>query len=626
MKIFFKYVILIFFSLFFAYAFFPIFFYSQENIYQNENSLVTDQNGEIFFTFPKKIYTYQKNAKFSQVPDLFKNLIIWKEDRNFYKNYGVEIWTKFKIAVNAFFTWYVRRGGSTITEQWIKNKYFVGANRNILQKLREMTVAASMTFFYSKEKIFEDYLNHIYFGNLVYGVETAANFYFKKSIEHLNPVEQIFLISLISDPSVLYDKDFNFTEKKYFYLDIAQKNNWISDLEYEEFYNFKINIENYKRKKTNNIFLLDMIAKELPKNIDPSRGGYIFQTTIDKNWQKKIEDLTLEKIKFLKEKNVHDVGVVVMDGKNGNILSLIGSADPENKKFGYINTVLQKRPIASTIKPFLFFLAFMEGYQPQNVVLDKEKIFPLKNNKVYRVRNFNGHEFGLVTLEKVLANSFNIGCVKLVEKISVEKFWKFLKNIGFDFEKNSDFYGLSIALGTTANSLLNLVENYSVFLNQGEIKIKSKILNKIIDQKIQKTIFENKKNHTNLNFYDKQKRNFAAAEVIRILSDENLRQRSFGFNSIFNNGKYVAYKTGTSTDFHDNFAIGFDQNLIVGVWVGNLNNEKMEVLSGIEGSGPILHEIADFLDMKKNIPKPFHALEISEKNFAFPEDFLEYKK
>ncbi len=612
---------------FFIWTVYPVIFFNEDQSYQSENSIVTDRNGNVFFTFPKPQYTYQKNANLNEIPQLLKSLIVWKEDRHFNTNYGIEFITKLKLFGEFILTGNISRGGSTITEQWLKNKYFLDQKRTFLQKLRELFLAGYFSITIPKETILEEYLNHIYFGNLAYGVEIASNFYFQKSVSELNPIEQIFLVSLISNPSVLYNENWNFTEKKQFYLQLAHEKKWISDIEFEEFLTYKIKLDPPRTRRTDKVFFVELLQREIPASFSPKKGGLIFESSLDINIQADVNKFMQETRYILRDKKARDLGVVLMNGKTGEILSLIGSSNPENKFFGHINTVLQKRQIASTIKPFLFYFSFLQGVSPDHVILDAEKSYPVKGDEgMYRVRNFNGYEYGLVSVAETLANSLNIGSVKLLNHVGVKNFWSFCKQIGFDFEEDSEFYGLSLALGTPNNSLLNLVSNYSLFLNQGRAKVEPQFLKKIIDTKTKRVLYKAPKKIKALDFGDPEKQKEVSAQIVGILSDENLRQRSFGFNSIFNDGKGISYKTGTSADFHDNLAIGFDKKLIVGIWAGNLDNEKMDVLSGIEGSGPLLKEIIKSLDMEKEAASQISPIKKSKENFLIEEDFYEASK
>jgi len=591
--------------------------------YNSRNTIVQDRNGEVLFRFPKERYTYFDPVPLAQVPELFKNLLIWKEDRSFHSNFGVALPSKAKLLTKSLITMSYSRGGSTITEQWIKNKYFHSSSRNIFQKVREMILAPVFTMTNTKDDILEEYINHIYFGELAYGIEAATNIFFDKKTHELNPTEQIFLLSLISNPSVIEDENYDFTKLKKLYLDHALQNGWVTELEYEEYSQYKIHIDVSETSRTVNTAFLEMLRDELSMHNALDAGGSIVTATLDKDIQEKVYDAALRHFVRINDQNVQDMGIVILDAKSGDIISLIGTSRPRDEKKGSINTTIQRRQIASTIKPFLFLYAIANGMKPENIILDAEKTFPIEGEKVYRVRNYNGLEYGAVTLAQSLANSLNVPAIKLTEHYSHEKLYEFFTNLGFNFDHDADFYGLSIGIGTPEISLLRLVSLYTIFPHLGEQRMIPRTFIEIQNGKSNRT-YSHPIQKQELNLDTNQKH--ATKTITNILSDENVRQLSFRFNSIFNDGSYTAYKTGTSADFHDNWAIGYNDDYVVGVWIGNLSGEKMNILSGVEGSGPILTEIVSLLGMEREQLAPLKPLERCEESFVFEEDVIEYKE
>lgn len=574
------------------WIFAPLFFIDLRP-YHQDNSIITDKNYQIIYTFPKEIYTYQKNIPLTEAPELFQKLLIYKEDRNFYQNHGVEVFTKIKILGNFILHGHLQRGGSTITEQWIKNKYFPKKSRNILQKIREFFLAISLTKTTSKNQILEEYINHIYFGNQAYGIAQASEFYFKKIPKDLTPNEQIFLLSLISNPSRFYDQDFDFTHLRKHWLKVAQEKNWLTDLEYREFSGKKLQIKFPQIQKSHNFFFLQSVKDQISQNLKPEKGGIIISSTLDAQKQKKIYQEIQPILAEIKTQGAYDHSIIVMDAKTGNVIVNLSQSQTLKNQ----NPTTTLRPIASTIKPFLFTYFFSKNPQinPQQKILDKETSIPLPNGEIYRVKNFNGKEYGEVSISEVLANSLNIGAVQILEKVGTQNFYNFLQKIGFELQNSPDFYGLSLALGTNRLSPLKLTEKYTLFYHQGRNIAQARFIEKIhVNNHL---YFSHKKTLTSPldkgNLGDFQK---ALKTTYQILKDEDLRQKSFGFRSILNDGKNFAYKTGTSPNFYDNWAIAMNDQYIITIWVGNLNKQKMEVLSGISGSGPILKKVLEIID------------------------------
>jgi membrane peptidoglycan carboxypeptidase len=600
-------------SLFFFWVFSPIVYSvifsdtAQKNI-AYQNTVFLDANNEVFYTLPKENLQYHIPLSAEQIDNDFLLLLTTKEDENFYSHWGVDF-PKKAYLLGKYVLGTSHRGGSTLTEQWIKNKYFRETPRNFRQKIRESVLAVSFSPFIEKEKIITEYLNIAYFGRGAYGVEAAANRYFNKSFVTLNFLEKSFLISVLPSPNDEFSNIKNFNKKnKYYFLDIAQKNFLLDEYLLEKYKNQTLEIlplqdEMFTQKNAEyeqNKELIALIQNQIfLENIDNTVGGLKVYTDFSPSIQKNITETVAEELGRLSENNVQNAGVVVLDAQTGGIVSLVSNTKNSPENYQKMNTVLTKRPVASTIKPFLYLFAFLQGKKSDDIILDTQTDFEIQKfsekPEYYVPHNFNGQEFGEVTLAQALANSLNISAVKLLDELGIENFYNFTKTIGFEHEENADFYGLSLALGTNESSLLELARNFSIFVHGGE-QISPRVIVKIEgpDNQLIKNYVPEKKQL--LTQYEKNIREKATQDIFDILQNPVNRQKVFHLSGTLGNDHGFAIKTGTSANFKDNWSVAFRDDYIIGVWTGNLDNSKMKEVSGVDGSGVILRRIIDGLE------------------------------
>ncbi|MEI7511193.1 MAG: transglycosylase domain-containing protein [Candidatus Peregrinibacteria bacterium] len=576
--------------LFFVWVFSPLFFTPVPS-FALPNSHFYDKNGVLLWTVPKDDLAAQEPIAYAEIDPTFLTLLISKEDENFGTNGGVEFSKK------VYLLWqYIRgngsRGGSTITEQWIKNKYFRESPRTLWQKGREAVLAGTLSFTTPKEKILEEYLSFAYFGRGSYGVKAASQVYFKKQFADLNFLEKCFLVTLLSRPQEGESLAKNFGKYKPYFLRIAEEKQLLPldriaayakedfILPDKELVDFPVLLRPF----------LEYSQDEMKKQgIAIEKGGQEVFTTLDKHWQETTEKIVLDELVRLRANAVHDAGVIILDAKTGAIRTMVGTTRPEDKNVGKINTVLLPRPISSTIKPFLYLFLFLTtSAHPRDIVEDKKTEFPLPDGTKYIPQNFKGEEFGKIALEEALANSANISAVKVLDRVGVAPFYNFLTSLGFSFPFPAEHYGLSLALGTAEVSVLNLASVASIFVHHGErvLPYSTMIKNPLVAAIPPSVRLET-----------------ALFWILSALNSDALRQRVFTYSGIFNTGRNFSIKTGTSANFRDNWTLGISDDLIIVVWTGNIDNSKMEEVSGVDGAGKIFAKILEALDLRGEKPK-----------------------
>ena len=291
----------------------------------------------------------------------------------------------------------------------------------------------------------------------------------------------------------------------------------------------------------------------------------------------------------LRDKNVSNAAVLAFSPRTGEIFLEQGSVDFYSKEIdGQVNVIHQKRQLGSALKPFLYFLAFENGAYPEDFIWDTEEDFSPENQnpeisgKIYHPLNYDVSESGQVTLAHALANSLNIPAVKILQKLSPEKFLDFLKTLGLKFDFPASHYGLSLALGSPDLTMWEVAHGYTKMM-----KIPSK----------------------NLAGLGKSQFTREQKFLWNILSSQEERASSFGLNSILNTTVPMMVKTGTTHNFKDNWVFAYHPDVMIAVWVGNNDSSPMKGVSGVSGAGPIFHFVAE--EMNK---RGYFTTEISADN------------
>ncbi len=548
----------------------------------------------------------------SDVPQSLKDATISIEDKDFYKHKGFDPLAIPRIIKNVIVN---RRliGGSTITQQLVKTVLLTN-ERKISRKIREFVLSVRIEKTYSKDEILQMYLNEVPYGGGTAGVAAAAEQYFGKEVKDLNLTESIVLAGLpqspsryspyIGEPLAYVPRAKEVARRMYEDEKITKEveQQVVSELGKVAFRGLgaKIKAPHFV------MYVKQLLEDKYGTNI-LDVGGLKVTTSLDWALQEKSEHTVKEEIdKVASSLNISNGASVILDTNTGEILSMVGSKDFFDKTIdGEVNVTTRKRQPGSSIKPLVYATAFSKGYSPASVIADVITEFPGKDeNTPYIPKNYDGKEHGLLHLRDALASSINIPAVKLTALVGVDEVLSLGYKMGFTTleptKETLSRVGLSMALGGAEIKLLDMVSAYSVFANGG-LKVEPIAILKIEDSK-GKVIFENKQVKKEQVLDEK-----IGFLVNSVLSDNNARLLTFGPNSYLNLGsRAVAVKTGTTNDLHDNWTVGWTKNTIVGVWVGNNNNDKMRnVASGVSGAAPIWRrEILDVLSKQPDVPFP----------------------
>ena len=529
------------------------------------------------------------------------------EDKDFYQNQGFSPVGYLRVFRDVVLYRRVT-GGSTLTQQLVKNTLLT-SERTIPRKIKEFILAIQVNGRYSKDQILELYLNVSPYGGTAVGIEAASEKYFGKKAKDLNLVESAILAGLPQLPS--YYSPYGQNPKAYVgrakqvlrrmhedkYITKKQENEAIAALPNVKFQELTHSI----KAPHFSFYVKDLLIKQFGESV-VEQGGLQVTTTLDYKLQAKAEEIVKEEVNAALNLQVGNGASIVLDPKNGEILTMVGSRDffatesgkkgSESSFEGQFNVITQGlRQPGSSIKPITYATALERGYTAATLIMDTKTVFANPGQeKDYIPENYDKKFHGPLQLRFALGSSINIPAVKLLALIGVRNMLNVAYNMGIStFEptkENISRFGLSLTLGGGEVKPIELASAYTAFANGGYKTGPISIL-KVTDPK-GRVLFEQK---------DVSKKKVLSSEIAYIIShmllDNNARLLTFGVNSYLNvGGKTIAVKTGTTDDKRDNWTIGWTPNILVATWVGNNDNSPMgNVASGVTGAAPIWRRI-----------------------------------
>ena len=560
-----------------------------------ESTIIYDRNGVELYEISGDIR--RRWISLDEVSPYLKNATIAVEDANFYKHPGIDFKGIIRaVIVNLASKGERVQGGSTITQQLIKNMMFLQrdktgkiigpAPRTFTRKIQEAIFALEIERKYSKDEILELYLNYISYGSMS-GSESASLAYFNKSAKDLNLTEAVILASLPQRPSYYLkpeNKD-KLLQRRNYFLDRMAELNYTTKEETESAKKEALKIEEPGvpiRAPHFSLYVKDILIEEFGENY-VNQGGLKVYTTLDWNLQKLAEEIIKEEMPSVERRfQAANATLVTINPQNGEILAMVGSRDyfskrNDGKMDPKVNVALRRRSPGSALKPIVYATAFKKGYTPDTILWDAPTNFN-PGGKSWQPNNYDRKFRGPLTMKDALAQSLNIPSVKTLYLAGVDSSIALANQMGVSFSKSSDYYGLSLVLGGGEIKPLELTSAYGTFATRG-IHYPHNAILKILDRDgdiIQEYSSNPKKVLDEI----------VADEINWILSNNNLRAPMFGFHSSLNIGPHVAVKTGTSEDWKDTWMIGYSKKIVVGVWVGNSDGSPIRGI-GAETTGNI---------------------------------------
>ncbi len=566
-------------AIIFAIALGAAFIYAYEEIsldadrlinYKPEtSSVILDRNGEkLAYVFKEQHRLY---ARYDELPSHLVEGLIAMEDTKFFEHNGVNPDAIIRAIVKDIQAGKFIEGGSTLTQQLIKNKILTN-EKKLARKMKEAILALKIEHELSKEDIIERYLNEISYGNNYFGVKTAANGYFHKELNELTLKESALLVGLPNAPSY-------FNPLKHYKRALNRANNvlyrmksigWITQDDYLKA--VKESPKVYKTSLTQNVapYIVDEVLRRFKGKLgDVRTGGYQIYTTIDMKQQaiaKEAVSLTYEKaLKTYKEKpetSTLNTAFVAVESQTGDILAMVGGVDYEKSAFNRATQAI--RQPGSAFKPFIYQTALDMGYNPASPLTDLARTFQYYYKgkpKIWSPRNYERDFKGFIPLREALVHSRNLATINLVSDLGVSTIRRRLAFLDVPHIPRD----MSIALGNLGLSPMKMAQIFSVFANDGHM-IEPRLVSKIISKE-GAVIYETR---------PKEIADFTTPAQAYLMTDilKDVIKRGTGRNARVE-GIELAGKTGTTNNGIDAWFCGYSPTIEVISWVGRDDNKPI---------------------------------------------------
>ncbi len=571
------------------------------------SSKIYDRYGRLLYEMPPPYTGLHTPVFLEEIPLALHQATIATEDANFYRHPGVDPLAILRALWYNLRAGEVRSGGSTLTQQLVRILMFTPeerTERTLRRKLREAALALQLTRRYSKDEILAFYLNEAYYGNMAYGVQAAAQAYFGKSVTDLDLAECALLAGLPQAPArynPLLDLP-RARERQSVVLDLMVDAGYVTPAEADMARREPLSFAAAPFPIRAPHFVMSvraLLERELGRERLDAGGLRIF-TTLDVDLDAAARDIVRHHLGLLATcygaldrcppggHNARNAAVVVLDPVTGEVLAMVGSPDYFSAAIdGAVNGTVALRQPGSSIKPVTYAAALAEGVvTPATMILDVRTVFETDDGRPYTPRNYDLRFHGPVRVREALASSYNVPAVRVLERVGVDAMARLAGRLGFTTLDDTERLGLTITLGGGEVRLLEEVAAYAAFANGGH-RITPVTVLRVEDA--EGRVLWSPPPARGEQVLDPR----VAYLITDILSDDRARLPNFGEGSVLNLSRPAAVKTGTTTDFRDNWTVGYTPELVAGVWVGNADSEPMLRISGVTGAGPIWHDVME---------------------------------
>ena len=529
---------------------------------KDEAKILLDKNGEIINMKLSSdgIWRFHEQS----FPNSLKQCVVLFEDRYFYYHFGVNFASIFR----AFFHNLRsdnRIGASTITMQVAR--MLEPSDRSYKNKIREIFRAFQLELHFSKDEILNLYLNLAPYGGNIEGAKAASFFYFGKELNELSYAQAALLSTIPKNPNKnRLDRVSNINALKNRVIKMLYKANLIDLSAFK-----RAQAEPFKNVRIRAVVNAGDYANVAFKN-------QISKASLDLNLQKDMLKILKDAMFSLKAKNANNAAAVVIDNKKMSVVAFIGSHD-ERARDGKNSALNMKRNTGSTLKPFIYSLALDSGLITPNSQLIDTQIYVNE----YVPKNFNNDFLGLVSAKDALNFSLNIPVINLDLKLKDNSLYELLEKVNL-VDENKEFYGSSIVLGSAEMSLIDLAHLYTIYANGG----------------VYRPLEFAGKNYKN---EDKNRTLISPQSAYLTAKMMSEASRSYLKNAwqYAQNTPKIAFKTGTSANSRDLYAIGVDEDYTIAVWVGNFNAEKTDKLTGLNDVSKIVFDMFKLIAQKRNL-------------------------
>jgi len=518
-----------------------------------ESSMVFSSDGKVLAEFYLERRTF---IPYYQIPDHVKKAFIAVEDVRFYNHPGVDFIGVMRALWHDIKAGGVVEGGSTITQQ-LARMLFLKPDKSIKRKIKEAALSILIEQRYTKDEILGMYLNQAYFGTRAYGIEAASQTYFGKTTKELSIADAALLASMPKAPSIY--SPFKNPEKAKFRRAIALRqmvdSHLITEAQSEEAENVPLP-QNPHFRKYDAPYFIETLRQNLEDKVGNAlyTSGYKIYSTLDSGMQEAAEEAVSNGLISLQKrvKPGVEAALVAMDLRTGQIKAFVGGSNFWKNQFNRATQAL--RQPGSAFKPFVFIAAIENGMMSEDIVRDSPISFPgAKPGERWIPRNYDGKYYGNVTLRTALAKSLNCATIRLATDVGIDGVIEMARRLGIRSQLQRY---LPLVIGASDVTLADMVYAYSAFASgqQPRIMFYERILNR--DGVV---VEENK------------------PVINQVLSEDDVQEMKILLKAVVEEGTAVRArelkrpifgKTGTTNDYTDAWFIGFDEKLVVGVWVG----------------------------------------------------------
>ena len=529
---------------------------------KDEAKILLDKNGEIINMKLSSdgIWRFHEQS----FPNSLKQCVVLFEDRYFYYHFGVNFASIFR----AFFHNLRsdnRIGASTITMQVAR--MLEPSDRSYKNKIREIFRAFQLEIHFSKDEILNLYLNLAPYGGNIEGAKAASFFYFGKELNELSYAQAALLSTIPKNPNKnRLDRVSNINALKNRVIKMLYKANLIDLSAFK-----RAQAEPFKNVRIRAVVNASDYANVAFKN-------KISKASLDLNLQKDMLKILKDAMFSLMAKNANNAAAVVIDNKKMSVVAFIGSHD-ERARDGKNSALNMKRNTGSTLKPFIYSLALDSGLITPNSQLIDTQIYLNE----YVPKNFNNDFLGLVSAKDALNFSLNIPVINLDLKLKDNSLYELLEKVNL-VDENKEFYGSSIVLGSAEMSLIDLAHLYTIYANGG------------VYRPLEFAGKNYKNEDKNITLISPQ----SAYLTAKMMSEASRSYLKNAWQYAQNTPK-IAFKTGTSANSRDLYAIGVDEDYTIAVWVGNFNAEKTDKLTGLNDVSKIVFDMFKLIAQKRNL-------------------------
>ncbi len=555
-------------------------------VYDRHGELLYEQAGNSVSNHP---------VSYESFPQYLIDAVVVSEDAQFFSHAGIDIRRMGRALFDNIKAGSIVSGASTIPQQ-LARFAVISPNRiprrTVIRKIREVLMALQLSARFSKKEILTRYLNGVYVGNDSYGMQSAALSYFNADIRSLSLAQSAMLAGILSSPEL---------RNPFASLDEAQKGkrsvldrmlelHRITQDQYDAALTERIVLHTNAEERTAPHAVSFVLSKLQDMGITSKKGMSVY-TTIDASYTRLAQGIARQWVEKLRD--VHDVSnaaLVMIDTHTGAVRALLGGIDyTDATHSGQVNMATALRQPGSALKPIAYATAFANGATAATALYDVPTVYTTKKGEGFAPNNYDGRFHGVVLAREALASSLNLPAVEMLSRIGIPAFVETARHMGISTFTDMDRYDLSLTLGGAEVTLLDLTTVYATFARAGHY-IPSYIIERVVDDG-RRVMYQHSTAEPHAVFGQKSAQ--ISYLISDILSDPKARMLGFSEKNPLVLSRPAAVKTGTTTDWHDNWTVGYTPSVSVGVWVGNTDNRPMRQITGVVGAAPIWHQFLE---------------------------------